>query len=295
MRGWVGVVVALLIGTPVAGQSYEEMLEAMGRPFEPFTIVGDLHYVGTHEVTAFLWTGPEGHVLIDGGFSENAAMIRDNIEALGFRIEDVRVLLNSHAHFDHAGGLAALKEWAGAEMVASERDRPMLEAGGRGDPLLGGDDGAFPPVAVDRVVADGEEVRVGPLALTARVTAGHTPGCTTWTARVPDENGRELDVVFACSVSVLEPHRLTGEDASWPGVADDFRHTFERLESLPVDVFLASHGSFFGLADKAAAVRSGATDPNPFIDPDRYARWLERGRARFEERLAAERGGGGLP
>jgi metallo-beta-lactamase class B len=119
------------------------------------------------------------------------------------------------------------------------------------------------------------------------VTAGHTPGCTTWSARVPDGE-RTLDVVFVCSVTVLPGVRLTGADATWPGVERDFERSFEHLQSLPVDVFLAAHGSFFGLEDKARAVRDGPA-VNPFIDPDRYRRYIERGRARFEERLAAER------
>lgn len=277
---------AALLAEPMAAQSYEEMLEQMGGPFEPLRIVGELYYVGTHDVTAFLWAGPEGHILLDGGFPENAAMIRANIEALGFRVEDVRVLVNSHAHFDHAGGLAALKAWSGARLVASAGDAPLLEAGGLGDPVIG-DGGAFPAVEVDEIVADRGEVRLGRRVLTAHMTAGHTPGCTTWSARVPDGE-RMLDVVFVCSVTVLPGVRLTGADATWSGIDGDFERTFDRLRSLPVDVFLAAHGSFFGLEEKARAVRDGVT-VNPFIDPDRYRRYIERGYARFVERLAAER------
>lgn len=291
--GWrmgVGVLAAMAIAQAAAGQSYDEMLEQMGRPFEPFRVAGDLYYVGTHEVTAFLWTGPEGHILLDGGFPENAPMVRANIEALGFRVEDVRVLLNSHAHFDHAGGLAQLKTWSGARMLASEGDVAVLEAGGRGDPLLG-DEGPFPAVAVDEVIADRGEVRLGDRVMTAHLTAGHTRGCTTWHARVPDGD-RTLDVVFVCSLTVLPGVRLTGPGATWPDIDRDFERALERLEALPVDVFLASHGSFFGLAAKAEQVRADAAE-NPFIDPDRYRRYLDRARARFDEVLAAERGAGG--
>lgn len=291
-RWGVGVwaALALALAEAAAGQSYDEMLDQMGRPFDPVRIAGDLYYVGTRDVTAFLWTGPEGHILLDGGFPENAPMIRANIEALGFRLDDVRVLLNSHAHFDHAGGLAQLKAWSGARMVASEGDRARLEAGGRGDPIIG-DDGLFPAVAVDEVIADRGEVRLGDRVMTAHVTAGHTPGCTTWHARVPDGD-RVLDVVFVCSLTVLPGVRLTGPEATWPGIDRDFERSFERLDSLPVDVFLASHGSFFGLEAKAELVWGGATPDNPFIDPDRYRRYLERARARFDERLTAERGPG---
>jgi metallo-beta-lactamase class B len=283
------VLAGLAAAAPAGAQALPtraEMHAAMGGPFEPLRIAGNLWYVGASDVTAFLLTGPEGHVLLDGGFPENAPMIRANVEALGFRIEDVRLIVNSHAHFDHAGGLAELEAWSGARVAASAGDAGLLERGGVGDPVLG--DATFPPVTVDEIVADGDTVRVGPVALTARVTAGHTPGCTTWTTRVRDGE-RELDVVFVCSVTVLPGVRL-GDDPTWPGIADDFRRSFEVLEALPVDVFLASHGSFFGLAEKAARARAGA-GADAFIDPERYRSWLARGRARFEERLAAERGG----
>lgn len=270
---------------PAPGQDSEAWRE-MNRPVEPFRIAGPLYYVGASDVTAFLVTTPRGHVLIDGGFAETAPLIRDAIAALGFDVRDVRVLLNSHAHLDHAGGLAALRAWSGAEVVASRADAPLLERGGLGDDVLG--DGApFPAVPVDRRIDDGDTVELGDVVLTARVTPGHTRGCTSWDLTVPDGD-RRLRVVAVCSLTILPGARLTGPEATYPGIAADFARSIDALAALPADVFLASHGSFFGLDAKRAAL---AADPsrNPFVDPGRYARYLARARERLDERLAAER------
>ena len=229
---------------------------------------------------------PRGHVLIDGGFPETAAIIRDSIIKLGFRLEDVKILLNSHAHFDHSGGLAELKEATGARLLASAGDAALLESGGKGDFLLG-DTGLFPAVSVDGQLADGEEVRLGDISLTARLTPGHTRGCTTWTLRA-EEGGKTYDVVAVCSVTVLPDVKLT-KQPSYPGIAEDFAHTFEVLESLPCDVFLASHGSFFQLENKIEALKK-SPEVNPFIDPERYRWYVKRGKERFLKRLADEKG-----
>jgi metallo-beta-lactamase class B len=178
------------------------------QPAEPFRIAGNLYYVGANDVTSFLLTGPEGHVLIDGGYPGTAPMIMASIAKLGFDIADVKVLLNSHAHFDHAGGLAALQEASGAELWISEGDADVIEAGGRGDPNFGVFRFVtyFPPLwypapRVDHRFTDGATIRLGPVELTAPVTPGHTRGCTSWAFPVRDGD-RELLAVNICSLGV---------------------------------------------------------------------------------------------
>ena len=256
----------------------------MNQPMEPFRILGNLYYVGASDVTSFLVTTPAGHILIDGGFAETAPMIERSIAKLGFDVKDVRILLNSHAHLDHAGGLARLKERSGAKLMASAGDAPFLENGGSGDPLLG-TRGLFPPVRVDRRLQDGDAVELGGTRLTARVTAGHTPGCTSWVFEVSDQ-GVKHAVVAIGSLTILPGMQLTGTP-TWPGIAASFTRSFAVLRSIPCDVFLASHGSFFDLADKRKALLAGAK-PNPFLDSKGYRAYVDRAEQRFREQVGKE-------
>jgi metallo-beta-lactamase class B len=253
----------------------------MNRPHPPFRIAGNLYYVGTNEIAVFLFATSEGHILLDGGFAESAPLIRRSIAQLGFEVEDVRVLLNSHAHLDHAGGLADLERRTGATLVASRGDAPLLRAGGEaGFP--------FPAVEPDRLIGDGESVSLGGTTLTARVTAGHTPGCTTWTTRLRDGD-RTHDVVFVCSVNALDGIDLLATDAAYPdGRAEAFRRSFETLEALPCDIFLGAHASFFRMQAKLAERAPGS---NPFVDPELYRRHVAAKRRNFEERLARQQAG----
>jgi len=248
------------------------------KPAEPFRIAGNFYYVGANDVASFLLTGPEGHVLIDGGYPGTAPMIMASIAKLGFDIRDVRVLLNSEPHFDHAGGLAELQKASGAELWASEASAVVLAAGGV-DPdthlaarafltVLG-----YPAPRVHHRVKDGDTVRVGPLALTAHVTGGHTRGCTTWSFPVRD-GGRELDVVSACSLVRLG----IGE---YPGQRADFERTFRVLRGLPADVWVTSHARLFGRYRKFAARATAKNPADPFIDPQGYRAYVDRGEARF--------------
>jgi metallo-beta-lactamase class B len=255
------------------------------QPVAPYRIAGNLYYVGANEITSFLIATDRGLIVLDGGFVETAPQIRDNIARLGFSPRDVKILLNSHAHFDHAGGLAQLKAWTGARLAASAADAPLLARGGRGDPFFG-DSLPFPPVAADRIVRDREAVTLGNATLVAHLTPGHTAGCTTWTTQVTD-GGRRLDVVFVCSASVLAGYRLI-DRPTYPGIAEDYNRTFATLAALPCDVFLGSHASFYGGLDKARRLREGAS-PNPFIDPQGYRAYAAQAEAAFRERLAAER------
>jgi metallo-beta-lactamase class B len=279
--------VAVALGGPAGNASSSpaeqdsERFRAMNRPVEPFHMIGNLYYVGANSVTAFLLTSSEGHVLIDGGFPETADMIMDSIEKLGFRIEDVEVLLNSHAHFDHAGGLAALKAASGAELWISEGDADVVELGGLGDPLMG-DAGPFPAVKVDHRFVDGETITLGSIELTARVTAGHTRGCTSWDFEIEDA-GQRWRAVSVCSLTVL-PGTQFGEDPTYPGIRQDYEEGLSTLRGIPVDVFLAAHAGFFKMRGKRRQAEAGAAT-NPFIDRAGYHGYLDRAEAALSETL----------
>ena len=249
--------------------------EHWNKPVEPFRIVGNVYYVGAAGVSAFLVTSPAGSILLDGGLPETAAHIARNIAALGFRLTDVKYLLNSHAHFDHAGGLAELKRLSGAALVASAGDAGPLKAGSAD----------MPAVLVDRVVRDGDRVEVGGAALTARVTPGHTRGCTTWTATVADA-GQTYNVVFYCSTSVVD--RLVG-NTGYPEIVSDYERSFRVLRTLPSDVFLGPHPMFFQLDAKRQRMRTGS--PNPFVDPGELRRFVDESERQFRAELKKQQTG----
>ena len=260
-------------------------------PDEPFRVAGNLYYVGATGVTSFLITGPQGHILIDGGYPETAPLIERSIAKLGFSVRDVKVLLNTHAHSDHAGGLRKLQQASGAQLWVSEGDADIMAKGGAGDratygPLRWLGVGRFPAPRVDHTFRDGDTVRVGPLAVTAHVTAGHTPGCTTWTYPVRDGD-RELLAVDVCSLSLL-PFMKFVPTESYPGIRTDFERSFRTLRSLPADIFLGSHASFFALERKRRA-RAAAADPvAPFIDRAGYERYIDESERRFRKELERE-------
>lgn len=269
-----------LQATTASGQATEEWRD-WNRPVEPFRIAENLYYVGASGIASYLVTTSEGNILIDGGFVETAPQIEANIVKLGFEVGDVRILLNSHAHFDHAGGLAELKAATGAQLYASAADAPVLEDGGKSD-FRFGPEGSFPPVAVDRWLADGEEVVLGGARLTARLTPGHTRGCTTWTWKAGG-----LDVAEVCSASVLD-YRFVGKE-SYPGIAADFERTFATLKSLPVQIFLAPHGGMFDLDRKREFAARGMGMRNPFVDPVGYKAWVDRMEDAFRAAVAQQK------
>lgn len=245
------------------------------QPVEPFRIAGNIYYVGANEITSYLITTPEGHIVIDGGFVETAPQIAANIRRLGFRPEDVKILLASHAHYDHAGGLAELKRVTGAKFYSSRGDVGAFARGGLDDPQFG-DRFPFPRVYADRLIDHGSRVSLGGTTLVAHLTPGHTPGCTTWTTRVREGN-RTLEVVFAGSPSVPPSYRLR-DNPRYPNAVADYELQFERLKALRPDIFLASHGNFFDLARKRAAGRA------TFVDPVGYRTFVETFEAGFRKR-----------
>ena len=249
----------------------------------PFRIVANLYYVGAAEVASYLITTPKGHIIIDGGFEETAPMILANVHKLGFDPHDVRILLNTHAHYDHAGGLLELKNATQATFMASEPDAPLLAAGGRGDAQFANRFG-FPAIIPDRLLRDGDKVSLGGATLTAHVTSGHTPGCTTWTTTIR-QRLKPYDVVIVCSASVPDGYNLVG-NAHYPNIVADYRRTFATLRSLPCDIPLAPHGSFFNLMEKAKLARSDG--PNAFVDQRGYKAYVDRAEAAFERALKKE-------
>ncbi len=286
-------IAALALAGPLAAQA-NETWRSWNRPVEPFRIFGPLYYVGASDITAYAIATPEGLIVLDGGFPETAEQIERNLVTLGFRVEDVKLLLNSHSHFDHAGGLAALAAKSGALVVASEADAPQLEAGGRGD-FAWGDDGTFPPVKVDRRVRDRDSVTLGGVTLTAQITAGHTKGCTTWTARL-EQAGVARDAVFVCSVSVPDPaaYRLA-DNPRYPEIARDYEASFARLRELPCDLFLAAHGAFFDLTGKRERRARGEGARDAFVDPEGYRAYVDRAEQAFRQALEVARSALGSP
>ena len=253
------------------------------KPFVPFTVIGNIHYVGTEGVSAFLITTPEGHILIDGILAQSVPQIIGNIRALGFDIRDVKFLLNSHAHIDHAGGLAGLQRASGARMVASAADRPTLEAGAIGfGPTK---DMAFPPIRVDRVIGDGDTVTLGGATLTAHMTPGHTQGCTTWSMPVRGADGAQHTALFHCSTTVAGQ---SVHPESWPGMVAAYRATFAKLRAMKADVLLAPHDNFFDL--EARRARQLAGDANAFVDAHALGRLNEEMAKAFEGELGRQKG-----
>jgi metallo-beta-lactamase class B len=287
------VTLLLIASRPIAQQ---DMVAEWNRPFQPFRIIGNVHYVGTNELGVYLITSKAGHVLIDGGFAETAPLILDSIRALGFEPRDIKALLTTQAHMDHVGSMAALEKATGARTMVMEQDVAVMERGGKGD-FTFGESFTFPPVNVDRRLKDGDVVRIGDTTLTARLTAGHTQGCTTWTMAA-DDRGRRVSVVFTGSLTVNPPVRLVS-DPSYPGIAQDYDRSFALMRSLQADVFLGAHAGFFRLHDKAGRLRGGE-EPNPFIDPAGLTAWVDamerQFRARIEKEKTAQSGSGaGLP
>ena len=257
------------------------------RPVEPFRIAGNLYYVGSSDISSYLIATPAGHVVIDAGYESTVPQIEKNIRSLGFNVEDVKILLNTQAHYDHAAGFAQLKKDTGARLMVSGPDADVIERGGHKD-FSFGDAHPFPPAHVDRRLKDGDTVTLGTLTLHAHVTPGHTKGCTTWAFPVT-ENNRELHVVDMCGLTVLDTTRLLGNTA-YPEIVGDYEKTFAAMRKIPVDIFIGAHPAYYDGMAKAAKRKSNPSGPNPFIDPAGYQRYIDTGEQRFREALAKEKG-----
>jgi metallo-beta-lactamase class B len=250
-------------------------------PFPPHHVIANIYYVGSKGLASYLITTPQGHILINSSMDGNVPLIRDSVEKLGFRFTDVKILLISHAHFDHCAGSALLKQLTGAQYMVMDGDVPVVESGGKADFQYGrSSDTLYTPVKVDRILHDGDTVKLGDTALIARKTPGHTKGCTTWTTQV-FEGGKPYHVVIVGSPNVNPGYKLVN-NAAYPHIAQDYQQMFRVLRSLPCDVFLGAHGSYYNMEEKFGRLKPGAA--NPFIDPDGYRRYVgEREHAFLEE------------
>lgn len=273
--------VAPTAAAPMLTAPFARQRAEWNAPFAPFNVIGNIHFVGSAGLSSFLITSPQGHVLIDGALPETADQILQNIRTLGFDPRDVRVLLNSHAHFDHSGGLAALKSATGARFYASEGDREELESGhiAYGPSALVD----TPPIHVDHVLADGETITVGNITLTAFVTPGHTQGCTSFSMPVTGADGARHTAFFHCSSSV---GGQSVAPEAYPGIVADYRATFARVRGMRADVFLANHPDFFDMAAKRQ--RQVAGDANAFVDASALQTFNSRMEAAFEAELAQQ-------
>lgn len=251
----------------------------------PFTVIENIHYVGTSNAGAFLVTTSEGHVLIDSGYPGTAEWLREDIERLGFRVGDIKYLLNTHAHSDHVGGHAQFRQWTGARTLVSAADAPVLIDGGRSDFRSDGRE-QWTPVTPDGLVRDGDEVRIGGTTLTAHLTPGHTKGNTTWTTRI-GHGGRTLDVVFVGSMGLSAGVPLVGNER-YPQIADDYARSFALLRTLPSDVFLAFHADHFDMPARRERLEKGG-GPNPFVDGTALPTYVAKNEEAYLAELAKEK------
>jgi metallo-beta-lactamase class B len=248
-------------------------------PFPPHRIADHLYYVGSKGLASYLITTTNGHILINSSFERTIPIIRTNIEALGFKFNDVRILLMSHAHSDHASGHALIKEQTGARVEVMAGDAQVIANGGKGQYLYTNDN-AWKPCVVDRVLKDGDTVTLGEAQLTARLTPGHTRGCTTWLMRATD-GGKSWNVVIVGSPNVNPGYALiTNRD--YPEIANDYTKTFRLLKALPCDIFLGAHGSYYGMEGKYARLQMNPKT-NPFIDREGYHAYVDDRAQAFRE------------
>ena len=243
-------------------------------PFPPHRMIGNIYYVGSRGLAAYLITTPQGHILINSNVESSLSLLRESIEKLGFRFSDVKILLISHAHFDHDGSSAEIKKLTGAKYMVMEGDVPVVESGGQSDFQYDGPAFRYPATKVDRVLHDGDEVRLGGTVLVAHLTAGHTRGCTTWSMKVVYA-GKSYNVVIVGSPNVNPGYKLVN-NAKYPEIARDYERGFRVLKSLPCDVFLGAHGDYYDLAAKYARMSTApnSAGANPYIDPEGYKSYV---------------------
>src|SRR5689334_9414219 len=240
-------------------------------PLPAFRIAGNLYYVGSKGLASYLIATPEGHILINSNLEVNVPMIRTSVESLGFKFSDIKILLISHAHYDHCAGSATIKQLTGAKYMVMDGDVDVVESGGKTDFQYASDPTTlYSPAKVDRVLHDGDEVKLGKAILKAHLTPGHTKGCKTWTMKVND--GSKLrNVVIIGSPNVNPGYRLVGSKV-YPRIYEDYEKTFRVLNFLPVDYFLGAHGSYFNLETKYPRLKAG--NSRALIDPAGYKRYV---------------------
>ncbi len=270
-----------LLPAPTFSQ-YESMIKEWNQPFKPFNIIGNIYYVGTSSLGCYIIKTKSGLILLDTAMQESAPIVRGNIEALGFKLKDIKIMISSHAHFDHVAGHADMKAATGAKVYATKADAEIMESGGQKGfhPIKP----FYKPIKVDKLLKDGETVRLGEVAMIAHLTPGHTEGNTAWTM-VVEENGKKYNVVFTCSLSINPGVRMVN-NPTWAGVKEAYAKSFAIMKSLPCDVFLGPHTQFFNMEEK---VKKLGTQPNPFIDPQGLRNFIETNEKSYFSQIQRER------
>jgi metallo-beta-lactamase class B len=275
----------LILAMPLAGNAFAQSSPDWTAPFPPFRIADSFYYVGSKGLASFLVTTLHGNILINSDLEANVPMIEASIEKLGFKFKDTKILLISHAHWDHDAGSAKIKEMTGASYMVMDADVSVVESGGKTDFQYGNrPDSLYRPTRVDRVLHDGDEVTLGGTVLVAHLTPGHTKGCTTWTMQVTD-GGKTYNVVIVGSPNVNPGYKLI-HNQNYPQIAEDYEHMWRVLKSLPCDIFLGAHGSYFGLEEKYALLKDGGK--NPFLDPGGYKSFIAQKEQDFRAELAEQ-------
>jgi metallo-beta-lactamase class B len=267
-------VILLFVALSAARMAAQDPHATFNKPFPPFKVMDNIYFVGTEDLGTFLITTPAGHILINSDFETTVPQIRASVERLGFKFTDIKILLGSHAHGDHMEADALVKELTGAQVVVMEQDVPALS---RMTPQ-------GKPHPMDRVIHDGEEIKLGGVTVVAHLTPGHTKGCTTWTLKA-QEKGKTYNVVILGSIGV-NPGYILVNNKDYPQIADDYVRGFKVLRALPCDVFLGSHSRFYGMPEKYARLKDGG--PNPFIDPAGYRAHLDLQEKNFKEKLVEQ-------
>ena len=260
-------------------------VESWDQPEEPVRILGPIYFVGTKGLGVYLFTTSEGHILMNTGMPSSGPMIEESIRKLGFKPDDIKLMINSHAHIDHAGAFAYFKERYGAQMSVMRDDVAAMESGDKGD-FAYGNELVFPPVKVDRILRDGDTIKIGEVLLSAHHTPGHTRGATTWVTHIMVD-GKTYVVVFPDGAGFNSGYRLA-KDPSYPGIADDYRRTHHFLEMLTPDIWLAQHNEYYDLEDKRERAKTEGVDA--WIDPEGYRRFIAGKKRAFEDQVDAEMG-----
>ena len=254
-------------------------------PVPSFRFAGNLYYVGSKGLANYLVTTPQGNILINSDLERNVPMIEASIEKLGFHFKDTKILLISHAHWDHDAGSAMIKEMTGATYMVMDGDASVVESGGKTDFQYGKDPTSlYRPTKVNHVLHDGDEVRLGGTVLVAHLTPGHTQGCTTWTMNVT-ERGKTYNVVIIGSPNVNPGYKLV-DNAAYPQISDDYERMWRVLKLLPCDIFLGAHGSYFGLEEKYPQIKEDGA--NPFVDPEGYKKFIAQKEQDFRTELSRQ-------
>ena len=277
--------VALTFGQPAFAQNNA----AWTTPITPFRIADGLYYVGSQDLASYLVVTPQGNILINSSLESSPTLIKKSVEQLGLKYTDIKILLISHSHSDHDAGSARVIKETGAKYMVMDGDVPVVESGGTLDFAYG--NSPYPKAKVDRVLHDGDEVKLGSTVLVAHKTAGHTRGCTTWTMKVK-QNSKTLDAVIVGSWNVNPGFRLVDKPqqaASYPGIADDYRKTFVLLKKLPCDVFLGAHGAYFNMLDKLG--KAAQAGESVWIDPEGYKAAVAERETAFETELRKQQQG----